>query len=384
MENREIRGLAIISKGTIPQSVSKDTYLVPSQSNESKKYKVSHIQKWTCNCPDFKSRNLECKHIHAIKFWIKVKTKADLGNFNLEEELNKEVCPECNSNNLIKRGKRKNKNGIKQIYYCDDCKKRFVLEPLKYIKGNSKLVCLAMDCFYKGLSLRDIKDQFKQFYDLDISHETIRRWITRFTKVIDNHTKNLKAETSNIWHADEQMVKTKDKDFIYNWNVMDKETKFVLATHSSRGRSIDDAKKVMLKAKEQAKQIPEVIITDKLPSYQEGISKAFRNWQSNTHKQVKHISIVGKRSLVNNNLIENHHTHFREFDKVRRGINEVQDYSDGFNIFRNFIKKGIDGLTPAERAKLDLHLGNNRWTGLLIQSLKATNMTETNKKEESH
>lgn len=369
MEDREIRGMAIISKGYTPKTINRDTYLVPSQSDEKIKYKVNYSQKWSCDCPDFKNRNMECKHIHAIKFYLKIKNKSEFEHFDLEQELTKEECPSCKSHNLFKRGKRKNKNRIKQIYCCKNCSHRFVLEPLKYIKGNEKLVCLAMDCYYKGLSLRDIKDTFRQFYNLDITHETIRRWIMKFTKVIDNYTKTLKPELGKVWVADEQMVKTKDKDFMYNWSVMDKDTRFLLTTLSTRTRNKWDAKEVMLKAKEQAKQNPEEIITDRLPSYQEGIKKAFKNYGTKNIK-VKHTSIVGKRSHIDNNLIENHHTHFREFDKIRRGFDNIQEYSDGFKIFRNFIKKGMDGLTPSERAKIPLILNDNRWVGLLMESLK--------------
>ena len=370
---RELRAKEVLMAGK-PQLLSEEEFIVPS-SNGKDSYKVLHLDSWSCSCPDFKHNcqkiGIYCKHIKALQLFLKLRGNQEVENFDIlqiaQEEGN---CPSCNSENITKQGYRINKSGKKQKFKCSDCEKNFVSDPIKNHKANAKIITLTMDLYFKGLSLRDITDTLNQFYGIDLHHETIRRWVLKFTKVMNNYTKTLKAETSNTWHADEQMVKTKDKDFIYNWNVMDKETKFVLATHSSRGRSIDDAKKVMLKAKEQAKQIPEVIITDKLPSYQEGISKAFRNWQSNTHKQVKHISIVGKRSIVNNNLIENHHTHFREFDKIRRGINEVQDYSDGFNIFRNFIKKGMDGLTPAERAKIPIVLNDNRWLKLLKESVK--------------
>ena len=34
-------------------------------------------------------------------------------------------CPKCKSNNIIKRGQRKTKKGITQVYGCNDCNKRF-------------------------------------------------------------------------------------------------------------------------------------------------------------------------------------------------------------------------------------------------------------------
>ncbi len=58
------------------------------------------------------------------------------------------------------------------------------------------MVCLAMDCYYKGLSYRDISDQFKQFYNLSISHVSIRNWVLRFSKSLDKYSKTLTPKTS--------------------------------------------------------------------------------------------------------------------------------------------------------------------------------------------
>ena len=104
-----------------------------------------------------------------------------------------------------------------------------------------------------------------------------------------------------------------------------------------------------------------------MPSYQDGIRKTFRNWGA--ERKIKHTSILGQRRVVNNNAIENLHTHQKEFQKIRRGITEVQDYSDGFKVFHNFIKKcEKDKLTPAERCGIGIQ--GNRWETLLLNSIK--------------
>ena len=182
---REKRAKAILEKGN-PETIDEFTYLVPSQ-NSSKKYKVTHIDSYSCECQDFqrrcKGKGLYCKHIKAILLFEKLKARYEVKP-ELEKEIEliietpqKDLCPECQSENLIKSGIRKTKFGDKQRYECKSCHKRFVLSPIPKIKGNSKLVCLAMDCYYRGLSYRDISHQFKQFYNLDLHHETIRRWV---------------------------------------------------------------------------------------------------------------------------------------------------------------------------------------------------------------
>ena len=52
-----------------------------------------------------------------------------------------------------------------------------------------------MDCYYKGLSYRDISDQFSQFYGLKISHVTIRKWVLRFSEVMEKYSKTIKPKT---------------------------------------------------------------------------------------------------------------------------------------------------------------------------------------------
>lgn len=54
---------------------------------------------------------MECKHIHAIKFWVKLKNKVDVENFDIEKELKENTCVYCQSDKIFKRGKRKTKTG---------------------------------------------------------------------------------------------------------------------------------------------------------------------------------------------------------------------------------------------------------------------------------
>jgi putative transposase len=386
-DTRKERAKAILQIGE-PQVLDEFTYLVPSQFDSNKKYHVTHIDSYTCECEDFKRRCLGkgifCKHINAIIIFEKLKHKYEIEE-KIEKDIeliiqnpHKDLCPYCHSEKLIKRGVRKTKIGDKQRFSCSDCKKRFVLTPIPKIKGTPKLICLAMDCYYKGLSYRDISDQFKQFYNLNLSHETIRDWVLRFSETMEKYSKTLTPKTSGIWNADETLVLTKrgkDKknqnaEFDYLWNVMDKKSTFLLASENSgRGRSSKDAQNVFTEAWKQNKKMPNQIITDKLPAYQDGVRKTFRNWGN--ERKVKHTSILGQRRIINNNAIENLHTHQKEMLKVRRGVTEVQKYADGFKVFHNFVRKGVkDKLTPADKCEIGIQ-DKNRWETMLINSLNS-------------
>ena len=238
------------------------------------------------------------------------------------------------------------------------------------------MVCLAMDCYYKGLSYRDISDQFKQFYNLKISHVTIRNWVLKFSKVIENHSKTIQPNIKGNWNADETLILTKrgknkqHTNFDYVWNVMDNKSKSLLASiNSGRSRKSKDAQNVFTEALKQNGKIPFKIITDRYAGYQDGVRKTFRNWGN--ERKVKHVSIMGKRAIVNNNAIEGHHSHQKEFHKVRRGVTEIQTYQDGFKVFHNFIRKNArQGLTPAD--KCGVGVNGNRWNTMLINSLNNT------------
>lgn len=385
---RNERAKAILEKGN-PETLDEFTYLVPSQTDSTKKYQVTHIDAYSCECEDFKRRcqgkNLYCKHIKAILLFEKVKASYGVEQVKSAIELIIEkplddCCPDCNSKNIMKYGLRTTQTGNKQIFKCRDCKKRFVLSPIKNIKGNAKLVCLAMDCYYRGLSYRDISYQFQQFYGLKISHVTIREWVLRFSEVMEKYSKNIKPQTqSNVWNADETLILTKrgkEKDnpngnFDYVWNVMDNKTKFLLASEcSGRSRKSKDAQKVFTIAYAQNGKIPYQIIVDGYKGYQQGCRKAFRNWGQ--ERKVKFTSIKGQRKEINNNAIESHHSHQKEFHKIRRGVKEVQTYQDGFKVFHNFVRKSArQGLTPAD--KCGIGVKGNAWETILLNSIKYKN-----------
>lgn len=385
-EWRNERAKAILQKGQ-PESVDEFTYLVPSQTSD-RKYRVTHIDAYSCECADFENRckgkGLYCKHIKAIILFQKVKVQ-----YEIEPLIEKDIeliidkpkvhaCPYCACKEMFKRGARNTKMGVKQLYCCKSCKKRFVLEPIKNIKGNAKLVCLAMDCYYKGLSYRDIADQFSQFYGLSISHVTIRDWVLRFSELMEKYSTTIQPQIKGVWNADETLILTKrgknnvqNSEFDYVWNVMDNKTKFLLASEcSGRSRSKKDAQYAFEEAHKQNGKIPFQIITDRYAGYQDGVRKTFRNWGA--ERKVKHTSIVGKRKQIDNNAIESHHSHQKEFHKIRRGVTEVQTYQDGFKVFHNFVRKSArQKLTPAEKAGIGVD--GNRWNTLLMNALTKNN-----------
>jgi transposase-like protein len=157
-------------------------------------------------------------------------------------------CPICNSNNTRRDSKRKTLTGYKQRWYCKDCHKRFTENALPNIKGNEETVIMAIDLYLKGVSYRGIQDSIKQFFALDISHITVMNWINRFMKEINEYVKSMTPEVGDYWHADEQFIKVKGK-IQYIWNVLDAETRFLLASNATPKRTTKAARETFKIAK---------------------------------------------------------------------------------------------------------------------------------------
>ena len=67
-----------------PELINENTYLVPSQFDSNKKYKVTHLDSYSCECKDFQTRGKDkgmfCKHIKAIQFYLAFKNTSSFSN----------------------------------------------------------------------------------------------------------------------------------------------------------------------------------------------------------------------------------------------------------------------------------------------------------------
>ncbi|RLF40257.1 MAG: IS6 family transposase [Thermoplasmata archaeon] len=366
---RKVRAFAILAKGDTPKAIGKETFLVPSQSDREKRYTVTHNGEWRCNCPDFQKNHgmLLCKHIQSVQIFLKLREKEDILEIKTELETNEIRCDRCNSINVIKRGKRKTKAGIRQRYECKECGRRFTPEPIKHRKTNSKLIALTMDLYFKGLSTRKIADTIYQFYGIKVDHTTIMRWINTYMAKINGHVNKLEPNVGEIWHNDEQKINI-NGEWFYSWNTLDSDSRFLISNAITKERSDFETKAVLKKAKRMAHGInPRAMITDGMPSYPSAVKDVFG-------EDIIHVYNVGIRDRINNNVLERYHGTYRERDKVMRALDSVEtarQMNENLRTYYNFIRKhsALNGMTPAEMAGINLNLGRNRWMSLITQSL---------------
>ncbi len=257
-------------------------------------------------------------------------------------------CPYCDGDRVVKDG---TQNG-QQRYRCKACQKKFRANgKAKGRQMSAELMGGAIQDYYDGKSYKKIAEALEKEYDLDNepSKQTVYLWVTDYTAEALDDMKDRKPKTGGHWVADE-LVADVGGQKAYLWNVMDSETRYILAAHLSARRDSTAARAVLRKAMKSADKPPNTITTDKWRPYIKPIKDIF--------PEARHIQSEGIRADVNNNLSERLQGTIRDRLKVMRGLDRIksgQRFLDGWVLHYNLFKKhhGLRNKTPASKAKVD-------------------------------
>src|SRR5258708_31666482 len=114
------------------------------------------------------------------------------------------------------------------------------------------------------LSYRDVDDLLAE-RGLEISNETIRRWVLKFGPVIARNLRRGRPTPHDQWHLDEMVVSIAGRR-MYMWRAVDSEGE-VLDVLVQRQRDKAAALKLLRKLLKRQGFAPTVIVTDKLRAY---------------------------------------------------------------------------------------------------------------------
>ncbi len=114
------------------------------------------------------------------------------------------------------------------------------------------------------LSFRDVEDLLAE-RGLDISYETVRRWVLKFGHSYARRLKRFRSRPDDRWHLDEMFVTIRGRR-MYLWRAVDAEGEVLDFLIQSR-RNKAAASKLMRKLLKSQGFAPTAIITDKLGSY---------------------------------------------------------------------------------------------------------------------
>ena len=261
------------------------------------------------------------------------------------------TCKWCGSTDIIKHGV---DEGV-QEYICQKCGRKFSTKDAPYgMRTAVDQIGMSLNMYYTGSSLSDIAQQLKTTYDNPVDRSTVYRWLIKFTREAIKLFAPLKPKVSDTWIADETAIKFEDKLY-WIWDIIDRDTRFLLASYLSPNRGTKEAKILMELASQRADKVPRKVITDKLKAYLDGIELAFG-------AETRHIQSSPFSETDSTNIIERFQGTIKERTKVVWGFKSLDSARlilDGFLIHYNFFRphmslkdlppKGLDK-TPAEVA----------------------------------
>ena len=114
------------------------------------------------------------------------------------------------------------------------------------------------------LSYRDVEDLLAE-RGLEISNETIRRWVLKFGPVVARNLRRARPVAHDRWHLDEMVVSIAGR-CMYMWRAVDSEGE-VLDVLVQPRRDGAAALKLLRKLLKRPGFAPTVIVTDRLRSY---------------------------------------------------------------------------------------------------------------------
>src|SRR3954470_859864 len=120
------------------------------------------------------------------------------------------------------------------------------------------------------LSYRDVEELLAE-RGLDISYETVRRWVLKFGPVLARRLRERRPSPSDRWHLDEMVVRIAGKQ-MYLWRAVDHEGE-ILDVLVQRRRDKQAAVRLMRKLLRKLGFAPKLVVTDRLQSY----AAAFRD-----------------------------------------------------------------------------------------------------------
>ena len=222
----------------------------------------------------------------------------------------------------------------------------------KHPHGNAHEKGVAVDMYFDGHSYRQVARNMGQYLGRDTGEATVYRWVRELTRKADDVLRPQKVHTGKEWVADEMVVNVGGKHY-WLFNVMDADTRFVLAAYLSPVRTTRAAQTTLAMARDKSENPPESLRTDGLASYRQALPRAFPT------RPVKHIVSQGIRAQINNNLSERLQGTFRDRDKTLRALKKRdtgQSYIDGLVLHYNYFRphEGLDDKRPAEAAGAEL------------------------------
>jgi transposase-like protein len=230
MNVRKLRAKQMMEISGCASQFESTKFKVRSQTIPDKFYIVSKTENGLiCECKDHEVRKADCKHIKIVLELI-MKNKCYKNNiFRIMERLSLNLCKYCDSGRITKKGTRKNKNCIIQIFKCLDCKKKFSTN-FGFEKKQFDHITItgALQMYYSGMSVRDISNHYEML-GIEVSFKTVYNWVAQYSELVSKYLNEIVPRTGNWVRADEVWIKVAGEQK-YLFASMDDDTRYWLAS----------------------------------------------------------------------------------------------------------------------------------------------------------
>ena len=220
--------------------------------------------------------------------------------------------------------------------------------------------------------MRAVAAHLEQTTGVRVAASTVYAWVLRASLLAAEWMDGLGARTGERWQVDETVVSVGGRPR-YVWNVLDAQTRFLLATHVSRLRRYEDTRVPLQRAKRATPDRPMEVLTDGMLAYPRAVTKELSYRVAFTgvspHRRVRSI-----RSKVSNNRVERLHGTEKDRIRVMRGFDNrrgAMALMEGFRAHYNLVRDHTAlGTTPAVAAGLP-RLEGFRWKTILRAAAEA-------------
>jgi len=245
----------------------------------------------------------------------------------------------------------------KKMLRCNDCGKRFIdNENLPTMRVNKHAIITALSMYFEGLSVRKVSRQLESIYGEHVNQTTVWRWVQKYSKLVSEYVKTLSPQIGGKWHHDETVIRCEGQN-VWFWEMIDEETRFLVASHLSETRTLEDTITQFKRALETAKRKPTALFLDGSMQYDAAFNKVF--YSRYKAGQVEMVKRIGIQSRETNNIVERLHETVKERTRPMRGFkneDSARIILEGYAVNYNFARPhlSLKGKTPAQQAGIEV------------------------------
>jgi putative transposase len=269
-------------------------------------------------------------------------------------------CKVCGSQHTVKDGKVK---GV-QRWECRTCGRKFLDNGARPgMKTPFHYVHFALTMYYGGMSLNTVCRQLQQKYNNYSSVSTVYEWINRYSHKVESEAVYFYPEVGDTWVIDETDLTIWGKQLCI-WDVIDRDTGFLLASLVSQTCDTKDVQTLIEKATGKARKTPRVLIAGKLAPFIKSIQSES---VADIQKELEYFFTVDDKTTTED---ERFHPVFQNRVNLIRElktIDKVIEFINGWLIYYNYFRpqEYLGGKRPAESANIECPYTLNKQTILV-------------------